>query len=76
MQISIDNPDRLDDLVGFLRRGGCIALRRDERTVEALVPNAVTPLSERRELATYLRSWQSSPDPVPPAPGAPLALAA
>ncbi len=60
MQISIDNPDRLDDFVGFLRAGGCIALRLDERTVEALVPDVASPLSERRELGVYLRSWQSA----------------
>ena len=59
MKISIDNPDRLNDFVGFLRDGGCIALRLDDRTVEALVPRVASPLSERRELATYLRTWQA-----------------
>lgn len=59
MQISIENPERLDDFVGFLRRGGCIALRLNDTTVEALVPEAATPLSERSELGAYLRSWQS-----------------
>jgi hypothetical protein len=60
MQISIENPERLDDFVGFLRRGGCIALRLNETTVEALVPEVASPLSERRELGAYLRSWQSA----------------
>ncbi len=59
MKISIDNPDRLDDFVGFLREGGCIALRLDNCTVEALVPKVASPLSEKRELETYLRSWRS-----------------
>lgn len=59
MKISIDNPDRLDDFVGFLREGGCIALRLDDSTVEALVPKVASPLSEKRELETYLRSWQN-----------------
>jgi len=60
MQITFENPERLDDFVGFLRRGGCIALRLNETTVEALVPDVVSPLSERRELGAYLRSWQSA----------------
>lgn len=60
MQIRIENPARLDDFVGFLRRGGCIALRLNETTVEALVPEVVSPLSERRELGAYVRSWQAA----------------
>lgn len=59
MRITIDNPDRLDDFVGFLRDGGCIALRLDDHTVEALVPKVASPLSERRELERYLKSWRN-----------------
>ncbi|HXH88385.1 MAG TPA: hypothetical protein VNI55_07250 [Gaiellaceae bacterium] len=59
MQIQIDRPDRLDDLLQFLRGAGCIALRRDHTSVEALVPGAASPLSERRELAAFLRSWEA-----------------
>ena len=59
MQISIENPERLDDFIGFLRRGGCIALRLNDTTVEALVPEVANPLSEQRELGVYLRSWQA-----------------
>lgn len=57
MKITIDNPGRLDDFVAFLRDGGCIALRLDDRTVEALVPKVASPLSERRELERYLKTW-------------------
>lgn len=57
MKITIDTPDRLDDFVEFLREGGCIALRLDDHTVEALVPKVASPLSERRELERYLKSW-------------------
>ena len=57
MKITIDNPGRLDDFVAFLRDGGCIALRLDDHTVEALVPKVASPLSERRELEMYLKSW-------------------
>ncbi len=59
MQISIDNPDRLDDFVGFLRAGGCFALRLDDSTVEAIVPQVASPLSERRELGAFLRTWEA-----------------
>jgi len=59
MQIQIDRPDRLDDLLEFLRAGGCIALRRDAKSVEVLVPGAASPLSERRELGAFLRSWEA-----------------
>ena len=57
MKITIDNPGRLDDFVGFLREGGCIALRLDDHTIEALVPKVASPLSEKRELETYLKGW-------------------
>lgn len=60
MQMSIENPERLDDFVGFLRRGGCIALRLNDSTVEALVPEVANPLSERRELVEHLHSWQAA----------------
>ena len=69
MKISIDNPDRLDDFVVFLREGGCIALRLDDYSVEALVPRVASPLSEKRELDTYLRSWQNG-NRAPSAPAA------
>jgi hypothetical protein len=59
MQIQIDKADQLDDLLEFLRAGGCIALRRDHKSVEALVPGAASPLSERRELGAFLRSWEA-----------------
>jgi hypothetical protein len=63
MQISIENPERLDEFVGFLRHGGCIALRLNETTVEAVVPEVASPLSEQRELGAYVRSWQSASGP-------------
>jgi hypothetical protein len=59
MQIEIDRPEQLDDLLEFLRACGCIALRRDQKSVEALVPGAASPLSERRELGAFLRSWET-----------------
>ena len=64
MKITIDNPDRLDDFVEFLRDGGCIALRLDERTIEALVPKVASPNSEKSELEKYLKSWQNAARPV------------
>jgi hypothetical protein len=62
VKITIDNPGRLDDFVGFLREGGCIALRLDDHTIEALVPKVASPLSEKRELETYLKSWINGTD--------------
>ena len=59
MRIQIDTPERLDDQLQFLRAGGCIALRRDHKSVEALVPGSASPLSERRELGAFLRSWEA-----------------
>lgn len=59
MQIQIDIPERLDDLLRFLRSGGCIALRRDERSIEALIPGSPSPLSERRELGAFIRTWEA-----------------
>jgi hypothetical protein len=67
VKITIDNPDRLDDFVEFLRDGGCIALRLDERTIEALVPKVASPLSEKRELEKYLKSWQNGARAAAPA---------
>ena len=59
MRIISEHPDRLSDFVRFLRDGGCIVLRLDEHTAEALVPDAATPFAERRELQRYLKSWQN-----------------
>lgn len=58
MRIISEHPDRLSDFIRFLRDGGCIVLRLDEHTAEALVPNVASPLTERRELQRYLESWQ------------------
>jgi hypothetical protein len=59
MRVHVDNPEHLDDLAGFLRERGCIALRFDDRSLEALVPDTATPLTERLEVELFVRCWQA-----------------
>lgn len=58
MRVHADSTN-LDDLLEYLRGSGCIALRLDDRTIEAVVPGASSPILERFELELYLKSWQT-----------------
>ena len=59
MQIHVDEPNHLDDLLAFLRRIGCIALRVDGFTLEVHMPETTNERAERLELDAYVRSWQA-----------------
>lgn len=59
MQIHVDEPNHLDDLLVFMRNTGCIALRVDGFTLEVHMPETTNERAERLELAVYLRSWQA-----------------
>ncbi len=59
MQIHVDEQSHLDDLLAFLRKIGCIALRVDGCTLEVHVPETTNERDERLELRAYLGSWQA-----------------
>jgi hypothetical protein len=59
MQIHVDEQSHLDDLLAFLRKIGCIALRVDGSTLEVHVPEVTNERAERLELRAYLSSWQA-----------------
>ncbi len=59
MQIHVEEQNHLDDLLAFLRRIGCIALRVDGSTLEVHVPETTNERAERLELGAYLSSWQA-----------------
>ena len=60
MRIQVDNERHLDDLLAFLRKNGCIALRADDRALKVHVPDCRSERAERRELALYLRMWEAT----------------
>ena len=47
MQIHVDEQSHLDDLLAFLRKIGCIALRVDGCTLEVHVPETTNERDER-----------------------------
>jgi hypothetical protein len=57
MQIHVDEQSHLDDLLAFLRKIGCIALRVDGCTLEVHMPATTNERAERLELGVYLSSW-------------------
>jgi hypothetical protein len=59
MQIHVAEQNHLDDLLAFLRRIGCIALRVDDSTLEVNMPETTNERAERLELGTYLKTWQA-----------------
>jgi hypothetical protein len=46
-----------DDLLDFLRRVGCIAVRFDRHTVDAQLLNSVSDRYDRQELHAYMKVW-------------------
>jgi hypothetical protein len=59
MQIHVDEQNHLDDLLAFLRKIGCIALRVDGFTLEVHMPETTNERAERLELSAYVKSWQA-----------------
>ena len=60
MRIQVDHERHLDDLLAFLRRNGCIALRADARTLTVHVPECRSDPAERLELGVYLNTWNAT----------------
>jgi hypothetical protein len=59
MHVHVEEQGHTDDLLAFLRKIGCIALRVDGCTLEVHVPEMTNERAERLELAAYLHSWQA-----------------
>ena len=59
MQVHVAEPNHLNDLLDFLRKIGCDALRVDGFTLEVHMPETTDERAERLELDVYVRSWQA-----------------
>ena len=59
MRIRLNDAGFTDDLLEFLRRVGCLAVRIDRLTVEAHLLNSVSERYDRQELGAYLKAWQA-----------------
>ena len=60
MQIAIDPPELLDDLLETLRRGGCDAEKIAPGVIEAGPPAPfLTDPQARREIGFYLAVWRA-----------------
>src|SRR6476619_2920664 len=60
IRILVDDEQHLDDLLAFLRRNGCIALRADDRALQVHLPETKNAPAERLELGFYLSAWQAT----------------
>ena len=60
IRIQVDNEHHVDDLLDFLRKNGCIALRARERALSVHAPECRTDRAERRKLRVYLSTWQAT----------------
>ena len=60
IRIQVDNEHHAEDLLDFLRKNGCIALRAGERALSVQAPECRTDREERRKLRVYLRTWQAT----------------
>jgi hypothetical protein len=60
IQIQVDNEHHTEDLLDFLRKNGCIALRAGERALSVQAPECRTDRAERRKLRAYLNTWQAT----------------
>jgi hypothetical protein len=59
MRILVSEPDRVDDLVAFLRRCDCAADRVGTRVLDAVPPHPSAGFEYlRMELDAYLRVWR------------------
>ena len=57
MQIRLTDPSLADDLLDFLRRVGCLAVRVDRRVIDAQLLNSVSERYDRQELNAYMKVW-------------------
>ena len=60
MRIQVDNERHVEDLLAFLRKNGCIALRTDDRALTVHLPECNNDRAERLELGIYLNTWHAT----------------
>ena len=58
MQVHVHEQNHLDDLLAYLRKIGCIALRVDGFMLEVHMPEMTNEPAERLELGADVKSWQ------------------
>ncbi len=58
MRVRVSDQGRLNDLIGYLREGGCIAQQAGADTLDVFVPSASKEQQARMELAIYLTAYR------------------
>jgi hypothetical protein len=58
MRVIVDPPILRDDLLGFLRGSGCLALSEGGDAIETQLLNSVSERHDRAVLAGLLESWR------------------
>jgi len=59
MRLKVDPPVLRDDLLGFLRGSGCLALTEGSTAVETQLLNSVSDRHDRAVLAGLVESWRA-----------------
>ena len=57
VRLRLTDPLLCDDLLDFLRRVGCLAVRVNRHMVDAQLLNSVSERYDQQELAAYMKVW-------------------
>jgi hypothetical protein len=57
LRVKLTDPARVDELVAFLSRSGCIVQIEDETTLLVSVPRSLRDDAAELEVDAYLRVW-------------------
>ena len=58
MRVRVSDRARLQDLIRYLREGGCIAEQADANTLDVFMPSVPDRRQARMELGIYLTAWR------------------
>jgi hypothetical protein len=58
MRVRVSDKSRLQDLIRYLREGGCIAEQAGADTLDVFMPSVPNQKQARMQLAIYLTAWR------------------
>ncbi len=58
MRVALANPQLLDELRAHFERGGFLALKENEATLQVQPLNSVSARYDRDEIRAFLKVWQ------------------
>ena len=58
MRVRVSDQSRLQDLIRYLREGGCIAEQARADTLDVFMPSVPNQQLARMELGVYLTAWR------------------